>query len=124
MEERRSPNGITDYDPAKLLTMAGLIFVLVLIVFVCFIIGIQIAQGKEPNTASWAALTGLIGWATSQVSIIFSNRYGTTQSSAMKDVTIAQQAKTAATVAAVVAPAAPVVAPAAPVVPLDSQPRI
>lgn len=101
MEERRVTdiNGHDQYDPAKLLTIVGLIFVLVLILFVCGIIGIQIAKSGEANTESWAALTGLIGWATSQVSIIFSNRYGTTQQSTNQTAVIAQQARAASVLA-------------------------
>lgn len=97
------------YDPARLLTWAALVFVLILIVFVAAIIGVQIYKSGEANTESWAALTGLIGWATSQVSIIFSARYGTTQQSMAKDATIRQQAMTAAVQAqAAVSPAATV----------------
>lgn len=87
-EERRAD----DYDPGRLLTYAALFFVGVLIVFVSSIIGVQIWKSGEANTESWAALTGLIGWATSQVSIIFSNRFGTTQQAAKKDDVIARQA--------------------------------
>lgn len=88
-----------EYDPAKLLTYTALLFVGVLIVFVSTIIGVQIWETGEANTESWAALTGLIGWATSQVSIIFSNRFGTTEQSAKKDEVIARQASTAAVIA-------------------------
>jgi len=103
------------YDPAILLTRASLAFVGVLIVFVAAIIGAQIWKGGEANTESWAALTGLIGWATSQVSIVFSNRFGTTQGSSRKDEVIAVQAQTAATIAA--APTAPAQAAAPAVAP-------
>ena len=96
MDERRIAT--SDYDPAKLLTRSALLFVGVLLVFVCLIIGWQIYKSGEANTESWAALTGLIGWATGIVGMIFSNRYGTTQQSTTKDATIAQQAKTAAVV--------------------------
>lgn len=92
-DESLRPDG---YDPARLLTLAALFFVGILIVFVAGIIGVQIWKVGEANTESWAALTGLIGWATSQVSIIFSNRFGSTQQSQTKDTTIAVQAHTAA----------------------------
>ena len=106
MEDRRvTINGQEQYDPGRLLTFAALFFVGILIVFVAGITGVQLWKSGEANTESWAALTGLIGWATSQVSIIYSNRYGTTQQSANKDAIIARQAKaasdTAATAAAV-----------------------
>lgn len=100
MEERRiSENGHDQYDPARLLTVSALIFVGILILFVAGIIGVQIEKSGEANTESWAALTGLIGWATSQVSIIFSNRYGTTQQSTAQTAVIAQQARAASALA-------------------------
>ena len=102
MEERRItdiPNGHDQYDPARLLTWAALAFVGILIIFVAAIIGIQIAKTGEANTESWAALTGLIGWATSQVSVIYSNRYGTTQQSTNQTAVIAQQARAATALA-------------------------
>ena len=101
MDERRK-----EYDPSKLLTFSALLFVGILIVFVAGIIAAQIWKSGEANTESWAALTGLIGWATSQVSIIFSNRYGTTQQSKAKDDVILQQARTAASAQAAL-PAVP-----------------
>lgn len=99
MKDRRST-----YDPARVLTMAALAFVGLLIVFVCFIIGSQILKSGTANTESWAALTGLIGWATGVVGMIYSARYGTTQQSAAKDATIQQQAHTAAVVAGAAKP--------------------
>jgi hypothetical protein len=87
------------YDPAALLTGSALFFVGILILFVAAIIGVQIWRSGEANTESWAALTGLIGWATSQVSVIFNNRYGTTQQSARKDETIQDLTKTASVIA-------------------------
>ncbi len=110
MEERRvtdQVNGHDQYDPARLLTVSALIFVGILILFVAGIIGAQIAQSGEANTESWAALTGLIGWATSQVSIIFSNRYGTTQQSTNQTAVIAQQARAATVLAQAAAAPAP-----------------
>lgn len=98
---------ISPYDPARLLTFSALLFVGVLIVFVCLIIGAQIMWRGTANTESWAALTGLIGWATGVVGTIYSNRYGTTQQSATKDATIQQQANTAAVIAGVAASSAP-----------------
>ncbi len=101
MEERRA-----EYDPARLLTWAALLFVAGLIFFVGLIIGWQIFKTGEANTESWAALTGLIGWVTGTCSVIFNARYGTTKESARKDAVIAQQAQTAA-VAQAALPAAP-----------------
>lgn len=114
MDERRvtdSVNGKDQYDPARLLTAAALIFVGVLILFVSAIIGVQIWKSGEANTESWAALTGLIGWATSQVSVLYSNRYGTTQQSTNQTAVIAQQARAASVLAQ--AATAPVLTPPA-----------
>lgn len=83
------------YDPGKFLTHAALYFVGALIIFVGSIIAAQIWQTGEANTESWAALTGLIGWACGTASSVFNARFGTSQQSAAKDATIAQQARTA-----------------------------
>lgn len=98
-EERRQIPRESDYDPARLLTYASLFYVAVLIIFVAVIIGWQIYKSGEANTESWAALTGILGWATSQASIIISNRFGNTQQSAKKDEVIARQAATADVIA-------------------------
>lgn len=94
MIERRE-----EYDPAILLTRAALSFVGVLIVFVCVIIGLQIWKTGEANTESWAALTGMIGWVTGTVSMIYNARYGTSKQAETKDAVIAQQSRTAAVIA-------------------------
>ncbi len=92
MEDRRAES----YDPGRLLTYAAIIFVFILIVFVCLIIGVQILVSGEANTESWAALTGIIGWATAQAQGLYSNRFGSTRANSIKDATIAAQAQTAA----------------------------
>ena len=88
------------YDPAILLTRSAISFVGVLLAFVGAIIIVQYVQKGSANTESWAAMTGLIGWATGVLGMVYSNRFGTTSQSATKDAVIAQQAKTAATLAA------------------------
>ena len=124
MEDRRE-----EYDPNRLLTRGALFFVGFLIVFVCFIIGIQILTKGTANTESWAALTGIIGWATAQAQVLYSNRFGSTLSNSKKDAAMTRIAEaaptaTAAAVAATVAATAaaapgaaaalvPVVVPAA-----------
>lgn len=134
MEERRE-----EYDPGRVLTWAALLFVTILIVFVCFIIGVQIMANGEANTESWAALTGIIGWATAQVQVLYSNRFGSTLSNTKKDAAIARMAEaaptgTAAAVAANVAATAaatpgataaliPVVVPAAATPAAQPQPQ-
>lgn len=108
------------YDPAHLLTIAALIFVGALIVFVASIIWVQIYNRGEANTESWAALTGLIGWATAQAQSIYNARYGTTQSAGAKDDTIRTLSQTAA-VAANTVQAQQIAASAAPA-PLTAEP--
>ena len=110
-----------EYDPSRLLTWAAIWFVLILIIFVCLIIGVQIFKSGEANTESWAALTGIIGWATAQAQVLYSNRFGSTLSNTKKDAAmtrIAEQSTpaTAAAVAATVAAAA--AAPGAPPIPV------
>lgn len=90
MEERRS-----EYDASLLLTRAALIFVGVLIVFVCLIIGVQVYRTGEANTESWAALMGMIGWATAQAQVLYSNRFGSTLSATKKDAAIQNLAQAA-----------------------------
>lgn len=90
-----------EYDPARLLTYAALIFVLILLIFVCAIIVAQIHKSGEANTESWSALTGLLGWVTGTVSMIYNSRYGTSKQAETKDAVIAQQSRTAATLASV-----------------------
>lgn len=97
-----------EYDPARLLTRVALFFVGYLIVFVSVIIGLQIWKSGEANTESWAALTGLIGWATGTLGMIFSARYNASKDGEKKDAVIAQQSRTAAVIASGVAAQTPV----------------
>jgi len=94
MDERRA-----EYDPARLLTWAALILVTGLIFFVGLMILLQIHKNGEANTESWAALTGIIGWVTGTVSMIYNARYGTSKQAETKDAVIAQQSRTAAVIA-------------------------
>lgn len=94
MIERRQ-----EYDPALLLTRAGLIFVGAIILFVGIIIAAQVISKGAATTESWAALTGLIGWVTGTVGQLYNNRFGTTKQSTAKDEVIAQQSRTAAALA-------------------------
>lgn len=105
IDDRRTA-AIETYDPAKILTRMALLMVLILIVFICAIIGAQIWKSGEANTESWAALTGIVGWATGVVGTIYSNRFGSTQQAAAKDATIEQQARATAATAVVAAAAA------------------
>ena len=89
------------YDPARLLVHCALGFVGSLIFFCGAIVVIQIFKNGEANTESWAALTGLIGWACGTAGTVYAARFGTTQQSQAKDAVIAQQARTAAVTAGV-----------------------
>lgn len=90
MEERRS-----EYDASLLLTRAALVFVGFLVLFVCLIIGIQVTRAGEANTESWAALMSIIGWATAQAQVLYSNRFGSTLSATKKDAAIQTLAQAA-----------------------------
>ena len=90
-----------EYDPARLLTWAALALVSALIFFVGLMITFQIYKNGEANTEAWASLTGLIGWVTGTVSMIYNSRYGTSKQAETKDAVIAQQSRTAATLAGV-----------------------
>ena len=86
----------TTYDPGRALTYGALFGVLVLTLFICIIIGWQVYMGVQVSTEFVGALTFIMGWLTGQAGQIFNNRFGSTAGSAAKDVTIAQQARTAA----------------------------
>ena len=88
-----------EYDPSKLLTRAAIFLVASLIFFVGLMICFQIYKTGEANTESWAALTGLIGWVTGTVSMIYNARYGTSKAGETKDAVIAQQSRTAEAIA-------------------------
>lgn len=103
MEDRRE-----EYDPAKLLTRSAIFFLGVLIIFICGIIALQIwiSADHKANTESWAALTGIVGFVTGIMSVVYNARYGISKQSDVQSKTIAKQAETAA-----VAQAALVTAP-------------
>ena len=88
-----------EYDPSKLLTRSAIALVAALIFFVGLMICLQIYKNGEANTESWAALTGLIGWVTGTVSMIYNARYGTSKAGEVKDAVIAQQSRTAEAIA-------------------------
>jgi hypothetical protein len=118
MEGKRMSTDTTKpaFDPAQALTYGSLFGVIVLTLFICVMIGIQVAAGKPISTEFVSALTFMMGWLTSEAGGIFSNRFGSTQQSAMKDQAIATQVQTAAVVAGAaptVAEQANLVAPAA-----------
>ena len=77
-------------DPAMLLTYASLGIVILLIVFVGAVAAVQIIKAGKADTEVWAALTGLIGWATAKSGSIYDYRFGTSRSSSAKDVIIGE----------------------------------
>lgn len=89
-------DGTANYDPAKALTNSIMGMVWLLILFTGGIIAAQIIDRGSANTESWAAFTGIIGWATAKAGDIFNNRFGSSKESSDKNHTIAQQARTAA----------------------------
>lgn len=88
-----------DYDSAVLLTRSALFFLGYLIVFISVIIGAQIWKAGEANTESWAALTGIVGFVTGIVAMLYNARYGQTKAGETKDAVIAQQSRTAEAIA-------------------------
>jgi nitrate/nitrite transporter NarK len=98
------PVPTTAYDPARALTYGALFGVIVLTLFICVMIGIQVWDLKPISTEFVSALTFMMGWLTSEAGGIFSNRFGSTAQSQLKDATIQQQAQTAAIVAGAAPP--------------------
>lgn len=80
------------HDTTNALLWGGIAFVGVLLVFVCGVIAMQVARGQNVGSEMWAALTGLIGWATAQMSVIYAYRFGSSRSSGAKDVVISELA--------------------------------
>ena len=81
-------------DMARPLVGVGLAFLGFLILFVCAIATVQVALNEThaPSTEVWAALTGLIGVATTVVITLYTFRFGSTRESAAKTVTLSQLA--------------------------------
>ena len=79
---------LKEHDMALILMYGGLGVIGCLIVLVAGIIITQMISKGEADTQSWAALTGLIGWATAKVGSIYDYRFGSSRTSAAKDVII------------------------------------
>jgi hypothetical protein len=77
------------YEMAPLLVWAAFILIGVLVLGLMAAVLVQVVQGKV-NTEVWAALTGVIGWATGIGGLIYNYRFGTSRSSAAKDVVIGE----------------------------------
>jgi hypothetical protein len=82
-----------EFDMAKPLLYLAAGGVFSLIALVGGIIIAQVWQKGTPDTASWSALTGLIGWATGVTATIFAYRFGTTRNNTAKDVVIASMSR-------------------------------
>lgn len=78
------------YDMAQPLLIGSFVLVACLIICVFAVIGVQMWKGSKVDTEVWAALTGLIGWATAKAGSIYDYRFGTSRSSAAKDVVIGE----------------------------------
>ena len=79
-----------EYDMTPILLIGAFVVLGLLILLVGGIVIAQVAKTDSPDTATWSALTGLIGWATGTGTVIYAYRFGTTRSSAAKDVVIGE----------------------------------
>jgi muramidase (phage lysozyme) len=84
---------LDEYDMAKPLLFGSMGVVLALIIFVGAVAVVQLVMTGEIKTEIWAALTGVIGWATAKVGSLFDYRFGTSRSSGAKDVVIGELSK-------------------------------
>jgi putative chitinase len=71
----------------------GLIASLVLFTFGVAIAQIVLRQEASPTTEVWAAITGLIGFATGVVTTLYAYRFGTSKGSGAKDILIGEMAR-------------------------------
>lgn len=78
------------YDMTPMLLRGAFVVLGLLILLVGVIVGVQVYKTDSPDTATWSALTGLIGWATGTVTTIYAYRFGTSRSSLAKDVVIGE----------------------------------
>lgn len=82
-----------EYDMTPMLLRGAFVVLGLLILLVGCIVVVQVYQSGSPDTATWSALTGLIGFATATVTVIYAYRFGTTRSSGAKDVVIGELAR-------------------------------
>ena len=75
-------------DMAQTLTIAALVCVAVLIVFVGGVALVQIIKVGKADTEVWALLVALVTWATSKAGSIYDYRFGSSRSSGAKDIVI------------------------------------
>jgi hypothetical protein len=93
MESAATRARAEEYDMTPLLLMGAFVVLGFLILLVGVIVGVQVYKNDSPDTATWSALTGLIGWATGTATGIYIYRFGTTRGSAAKDIVISELAR-------------------------------
>lgn len=81
---------VDGYDMAQPLLIGAFVVVGLLILLVGAVVVGQLIKTGKADTEVWAALTGLIGWATAKAGSIYDYRFGTSRSSAAKDVVIGE----------------------------------
>jgi muramidase (phage lysozyme) len=79
-----------DFDMAPALLIGAFVVLGLLILLVGIIVAVQVNTTGSPDTATWSALTGLIGWATGIGTMMYAYRFGTTRNSGAKDVVIGE----------------------------------
>lgn len=89
--DRAAERSKTDgWDMTPTLVYGTLGFVGFLTLFACAVAVVQVVKAGTPSTEVWAAITGLIGFATGAVISIVSYRFGSSRSSQTKDFAIAE----------------------------------
>lgn len=80
-------------DQGTVLIYGALVLIGALILFVCAVAGWQVVKTNSPTTEVWAAITGLIAFATGVVTTIYGYRFGSSRQSGAKDVLIAEMSR-------------------------------
>lgn len=93
MDAASARNRSDGYDMTPVLLFGALGVILLLILLVAFIVIWQVVDTGAADTASWAALMGLIGWATGVGTTIYFYRFGSTRNSSANQVAMAELAK-------------------------------
>lgn len=83
--------GEKDMAPVLIYAGLGLLGLLVVFTFAVAIVQIAMLSTRSPSTEVWAAITGLIGFATGVAATIFQYRFGTSKGSGAKDLLISEQ---------------------------------
>ncbi len=83
--------GEVDQAPTLVRAALALLGLLVLFTFAVALVQICTLPTRSPTTEVWAAITGLIGFATGVVATIYAYRFGTSKGSGAKDLLISEQ---------------------------------